>query len=166
MHPSEVRILKQNLDREGRMALRQTTIYEADGFEGLKSQLPPLPRRAITIIDPSYEDKHDYRKTLLAVNEGLRRFASGCFCVWYPLVQRREAHELARALERLKTPWIHASLTVRKPASDGIGLHGSGMFVLNPPWTLHAELNRALPWLKDKLGLDDRASYTLKQFGS
>src|SRR3546814_10206148 len=67
-----------------------------------------------SIIDPSYEDKLDYRKTLQAVNEGLKRFATGCFVVWYPLVQRREAHELARSLERLKTPWVHASLTVRR----------------------------------------------------
>ena len=79
------------------------------------------------------------------------------------MVQRREAHEMARSLERLKTPWVHASLTVRKPASDGFGLHGSGMFVLNPPWTLHAELAATLPWLSDKLKQDDRAGFTLKQ---
>ncbi|HEY9571998.1 MAG TPA: 23S rRNA (adenine(2030)-N(6))-methyltransferase RlmJ, partial [Pusillimonas sp.] len=98
-----------------------------------------------------------------AVNEGLKRFATGCFVVWYPLVQRREAHELARSLERLKTPWVHASLTVRKPTDDGFGLHGSGMFVLNPPWTLHAELANTLPWLSETLKQDDRAGFTLKQ---
>jgi 23S rRNA (adenine2030-N6)-methyltransferase len=85
--------------------------------------------------------------------------------VWYPLVQRREAHELARALERLKTPWVHASLAVRKPVRDGYGLHGSGMFVINPPWTLHAELATTLPWLREKLKQDDRAAFTLKQYG-
>lgn len=163
MHPSEASVLRQNLEREGRDALRQTTVYEADGFDGLKSQLPPATRRGITIIDPSYEDKQDYRKTLQSVNEGLKRFATGCFAVWYPLVQRREAHEMARSLERLKTPWVHASLTVRKPAADGFGLHGSGMFVLNPPWTLHAELAATLPWLSEKLKQDDRAGFTLKQ---
>jgi 23S rRNA (adenine2030-N6)-methyltransferase len=165
MHPSEVDILRRNLDRQGRSATRQTTIYETDGFEGLKSQLPPSPRRAIIIIDPSYEDKHDYRRTLQAVNDGLKRFATGCFAIWYPLVQRREAHELARSLERLKTPWVHASLAVRKPVREGFGLHGSGMFVINPPWTLHAELTRALPWLREKLKQDDRAAFTLKQYG-
>jgi len=165
MHPSEADILRRNLDRQGRSATRQTTIYQTDGFEGLKSQLPPSPRRAITIIDPSYEDKHDYRRTLQAINEGLQRFATGCFAVWYPLVQRRESHDLARSLERLKTPWVHASLAVRKPVRDGYGLHGSGMFVLNPPWTLHAELATTLPWLREKLKQDDRAAFTLKQYG-
>ncbi|QAA93501.1 23S rRNA (adenine(2030)-N(6))-methyltransferase RlmJ [Pollutimonas thiosulfatoxidans] len=165
MHPSEAAILRENIERQGRLAQRQTTVYEADGFDGLKSQLPPTPRRAITIIDPSYEDKHDYRRTLAAVNEGLRRFVTGTFVVWYPLVQRREAQELVRSLERLQNPWVNASLTVRKPTGDGFGLHGSGMFVINPPWTLHAELARAMPWLRDKLKQDDRADFSLKQHG-
>jgi 23S rRNA (adenine2030-N6)-methyltransferase len=163
MHPSEAEVLKHNVAEQGRSALRQTTVYEADGFEGLKSQLPPPTRRGIVIMDPSYEDKQDYRRTLQAVNEGLKRFATGCFAVWYPLVQRREVQELTRSLERLETPWVHASLTVRKPADDGFGLHGSGMFVLNPPWTLHAELARTLPWLRDKLAVDDRATFSLTQ---
>lgn len=163
MHPSEAEVLKHNVAEQGRSALRQTTIYEADGFEGLKSQLPPPTRRGIVIMDPSYEDKQDYRRTLQAVNEGMKRFATGCFAVWYPLVQRREVQELTRSLERLQAPWVHASLTVRKPADDGFGLHGSGMFVVNPPWTLHAELARTLPWLRDKLAADDRATFSLTQ---
>lgn len=163
LHPAEVEVLSQNLASQGRHALRQTTIYRKDGFEGLKSLLPPPTRRGIVIIDPSYENKNDYRNTLLALNEGLTRFATGCFALWYPLTQRREAHETARSLERIKAPWVHATLTVRKPASDGFGLHGSGMFVLNPPWTLHKELTTTLPWLVKTLGLDDRAGFTLKQ---
>lgn len=163
MHPSEAEVLQHNVAEQGRAAMRQTTVYEADGFEGLKSQLPPPTRRGIVIMDPSYEDKQDYRRTLQAVNEGLKRFATGCFAVWYPLVQRREVQELTRSLERLETPWVHASLTVRKPSDDGFGLHGSGMFIVNPPWTLHAELEETMPWLKNKLGMDDRAGFSLTQ---
>lgn len=163
MHPSEAEVLQHNVAEQGRAAMRQTTVYEADGFEGLKSQLPPPTRRGIVIMDPSYEDKQDYRRTLQAVNEGLKRFATGCFAVWYPLVQRREVQELTRSLERLETPWVHASLTVRKPSEDGFGLHGSGMFIVNPPWTLHAELEETMPWLKNKLGMDDRAGFSLTQ---
>lgn len=163
MHPSEAEVLQHNVAEQGRAAMRQTTVYEADGFEGLKSQLPPPTRRGIVIMDPSYEDKQDYRRTLQAVNEGLKRFATGCFAVWYPLVQRREVQELTRSLERLEAPWVHASLTVRKPSDDGFGLHGSGMFIVNPPWTLHAELEETMPWLKNKLGMDDRAGFSLTQ---
>jgi 23S rRNA (adenine2030-N6)-methyltransferase len=163
LHPSEVEALTENLATQGRSAVRKTIIYDTDGFKGLKALLPPPTRRGMVIIDPSYEDKNDYRRTLQAINDGLSRFATGCFLVWYPLVQRRESNELARSLERLKTPWVHATLTVRKPSPDGHGLHGSGMFVLNPPWTLRQDLAATLPWLSKTLGLDERSGFTLTE---
>ncbi|HEU0230524.1 MAG TPA: 23S rRNA (adenine(2030)-N(6))-methyltransferase RlmJ [Burkholderiaceae bacterium] len=163
-HPTEVDVLRKNLAAMGQLARKQTQIHDADGFDGLKALLPPLTRRGVVIIDPSYENKADYRRTLNAVNDGLKRFATGCFMVWYPLVQRVESLDLARSLERLPAKsWLHASLSVRKPASDGLGLHGSGVFVVNPPWTLHAALEQALPWLRQRLGQDDRARFTLNQ---
>lgn len=166
MHPSEIHILQQNLDAVGATAHKQTQVFQADGFDGLKGLLPPPTRRGMVIIDPSYEDKNDYKHVLKTLDEGLKRFATGCYMVWYPLVQRREVQEMTRALERLQTPWVHAALTVRKPSADGFGLHGSGMFVLNPPWTLYADLELTMPWLKKVLGQDDRASFMLTQHAS
>lgn len=166
LHPTEIDVLSQNLKEEGQLNGRQTQVFHKDGFDGLKALLPPPTRRAIVIIDPSYEDKNDYKRTLQTLQDAIKRFATGCYMVWYPLVQRREAHDMARAMERLTTPWVHASLTVRKPSADGFGLYGSGMFIVNPPWTLHGELKQTLPWLKKVLAQDDRASYTLTQQGN
>jgi 23S rRNA (adenine2030-N6)-methyltransferase len=70
---------------------------------------------------------------------------------------------MVRALERLPVQWLNASLTVCKPAADGLGMHGSGMFIVNPPWTLQAELEAALPWLTKKLGQDGHAKFSLTQ---
>ena len=163
LHPSESNILAGNLEQLDRVALRQTTIFAADGFEGMKSLLPPPTRRGLVLIDPSYEDKQDYRRTLTAVKEGIKRFATGTYAVWYPLVQRREAMDMARQMENLPIKnWLHVSLTVKKPASDGFGLHGSGMFLVNPPWTLHAALKDTMPILTQLLAQDERASYTLQ----
>ncbi|NLC35118.1 MAG: 23S rRNA (adenine(2030)-N(6))-methyltransferase RlmJ [Alcaligenaceae bacterium] len=161
LHPSEVDVLAQNLSHHARGRSRQVALTQADGFEGVKALLPPPTRRGMVLIDPSYESKQDYRHTLTAVQEGLKRFATGSFVVWYPLVQRREVQNLTRALERLDTVWVHAALQVRRPASEGFGLHGSGMFVVNPPWTLHDSLAQALPWLAKTLGQDQGASHTL-----
>lgn len=163
MHPSEVEVLKHNLAQQDKQAMRQTAVYETDGFNDLKALLPPPTRRGIVLMDPSYEDKHDYRKVMQTLEEALKRFATGCYAVWYPLVQRREAQDMARALERLKVQWTHATLTVRKPAKTGFGLHGSGMFVINPPYTLYGQLELALPWLAKTLAQDDRAAFTLTQ---
>ncbi len=164
MHPSEAQVLKHNLAQQDKAATRQTLVYETDGFAGLRALLPPPTRRGVVIIDPSYESKADYRKTLLAMQEALRRFATGCYLVWYPLVQRREVTDMIRNLERLpNTQWLNVSLTVRKPSSDGFGLHGSGMFIVNPPWTLYGDLQAALPWLERKLAQDGHACHTLTQ---
>lgn len=164
MHPTESGILASNLEKLDRVNLRQTTIYATDGFDGMQALLPPPTRRGMVLIDPSYEDKRDYRRTLTAVKEGIKRFATGTYAVWYPLVQRREATEMVRSFENLQIKnWLHVSLTVKKPTSEGFGLHGSGMFIVNPPWTLHAALKESMPVLTRLLAQDDRAAYTLKQ---
>ena len=160
LHPTEIEVLETTLRHLG-TSRRQVAIAREDGFAGLKRLLPPPTRRGLVLIDPSYENKQDYRSTLQAVRDGLERFASGCFAVWYPLVQRMQAHDMARALERLPVDWLHATLTVRKPSADGLGLHGSGMFIVNPPWTLHEELRAAMPWLTKILAQDEHARHTL-----
>ena len=162
MHPSEADNLRLNLEQRGARTLKQATLFASDGFAGLKAHIPPPTRRAIVLIDPSYEDKKDYRRVVDTVKDALLRFPSGCYAIWYPQVARREAAELPRQLEKLGAKsWLHASLTVQKAASDGLGLNGSGMFIVNPPWTLAASMKEALPWLMKALGQDERAAYKL-----
>lgn len=163
LHPTEFRNLGVNIASLAPQDQKKIQIFERDGFSGLKAILPPPTRRAVTLIDPSYEDKSDYRKTLICLQEALKRFPTGCYLIWYPLVQRREATELVRALERMPdTNWLSASLTVRKPPRDGLGLHGSGIFIVNPPWTLHKSLKNTLPWLVQALAQDKFATFTLR----
>ena len=163
LHGNECRVLAGNVAEAGREALRRTIVRREDGFDALKSLLPPPPRRALVLIDPSYEDKRDYLRVPATVRDALTRFATGCYAIWYPQVQRPEAAELVRRLERIPgTRWLHATLTVRLPAPDGLGLHGSGMFVINPPWTLRPALEASLPWLAGMLAQDDSAGFTLR----
>ena len=167
LHPTEIDVLRDNINQQGSEISRQVSIFEKDGFSGLKSQLPPVPRRGIVLIDPSYEDKMDYRHTLMAIKDGLKRFATGCYAVWYPLINRKEANDMVRQLEKLPdTQWLNASLAVKKPAADGHGLHGSGMFIINPPYTLHAALEKSLPYLAKHLAQDSSASFSLTRQGN
>jgi 23S rRNA (adenine2030-N6)-methyltransferase len=164
LHPSEIRVLANNVVAAGRDAARRTLVQPGDGFDGLKALLPPPPRRALVLIDPSYEDKRDYARVGATLRDALGRFATGCYAVWYPQVQRRESAELARKLERMPgLRWLHATLTVRAASPDGLGLHGSGVFVVNPPWTLQAALRDALPWLADVLAQDAGARWSLQR---
>lgn len=88
----------------------------------------------MVLIDPSYEDKSDYERVVFALKDALARFATGTYALWYPQPTRREAHELPQRLKRLPAGnWLHVALRVHEPAADGFGMHGSGMFVINPP---------------------------------
>lgn len=158
LHPSDSELLQQNFAGSG--ALMQT----ADGFGALKALLPPPPRRALVLIDPPYEDKQDYQRVVSALGEGLKRFASGVYAVWYPQLQRSDARQLPEQLKKLPVKsWLHVALSVQGPSEDGFGMRGSGMFILNPPWNLHGVLTEVMPYLLKVLGQDDQASFTLEQ---
>jgi 23S rRNA (adenine2030-N6)-methyltransferase len=157
LHSTDFRLLEKTFaGEERRVASRQV-----DGFIEIKSVLPPPPRRGLVLIDPAYEDKRDYLRVPAALKEAVSRFATGTFAVWYPQLQRGDARQLPEKLKKLHVKWLHASLTVQTPAPDGFGMHGSGMFVVNPPWTLAETLAEVLPYLVTALGLDAGAGYRL-----
>ena len=159
LHTTESRVLQQHFSS----AKRRVSVQAADGFAGLRAVLPPASRRGLVLIDPSYEDKEDYRKVVAAMRDALQRFATGVYAVWYPRVQRQESQDLPGQLKQLaQGDWLHAWLRVMTPAQDGLGLHGSGMFVFNPPWKLEDALRGAMPVLAKLLGQDGQAAYGLK----
>jgi 23S rRNA (adenine2030-N6)-methyltransferase len=160
LHPSDSELLQQNFAGFGSGVLIQT----ADGFGALKALLPPPPRRALVLIDPPYEDKQDYQRVVSALKEGLKRFSSGVYAVWYPQLQRADARQLPEQLKQLPVKsWLHVALSVHGPSAEGFGMHGSGMFILNPPWNLHGMLQQVMPYLVRQLGQDEHASFTLEQ---
>lgn len=135
-------------------------VTNEDGLAALIRLLPPRPRRALVLIDPSWELREDYARVPRVLEQALHRFATGIYAIWYPLIDRREAHALPARLEALGAPrWLRTELRVA--GSRGAGLRGSGMFVVNPPWTLEATLADALPRLVELLGQDRDAAWTL-----
>lgn len=158
LHTTEIRLLHQHFARAG----RQVVVHGEDGFAGLKALLPPPSRRGLVLIDPPYEDKADYRKVTAAVTDALQRFATGIVAVWYPVIQRPEALKLPLQLQRLASgDWLDVALTVAAPASNGLGLHGSGIFVFNPPWKLEGALRASKAFLLATLGQDPAAAFRL-----
>lgn len=147
LHPADVKLLAETIAASAPDAQKRVTIRQEDGFDGLKVLLPPPPRRGLIVIDPAYENKNDYARVLTALKEGLQRFPTGTYLVWYPLLQKNESIQLPGKLKKLAPEWLNVALTVKAPSSDGMGMHGSGVFLINPPWTLAAELKKTLPWL-------------------
>jgi 23S rRNA (adenine2030-N6)-methyltransferase len=175
MHPTDIKTLAANIAQLE--AGRQVAVLREDGFEGLKKFLPPPARRALVLCDPSYEIKSDYARVVTMVTDSLKRFATGTYAVWYPIIPRPEAHDLPRKLKTLATKsgksWLHASLTVKssKISTSGDepgkrpGLPASGMFIINPPYTLKAALQAALPQMVEWLRQDAHAAFGLESGG-
>ncbi len=162
LHTSDARLLQKNFSDAG----RRVSISTSDGFAGLKALLPPAPRRGLVLIDPSYEVREDYRHALHALRDQVPRFPSGTYALWYPQLARIESKQLPDKLKRLVGKnYLHVALSVRAPATDGIGMHGSGMFIINPPWTLHATLQEIMPYLVKHLGQDADAQFVLEHAG-
>ncbi|MFT3847352.1 MAG: 23S rRNA (adenine(2030)-N(6))-methyltransferase RlmJ [Propionivibrio sp.] len=160
LHGKDARLLQENFVAAG----KQVLVDPSDGFAGLKAMLPPPPRRAVVLIDPSYEEKQDYDRVFKAAKEALSRFPGGTYAVWYPQLTRLDAHELPVRLKNLPVKsWLQVALRVREPSKDGFGMHGSGMFILNPPWTLHNTLADVMPYLVSVLGTDSGAGFSLEQ---
>jgi len=158
LHPSDGKLLLENFADTGRRAL----IQQGDGFTGLKSVLPPAPRRGLILIDPPYEDKTDYQTMINALQDALKRFSTGIYAIWYPHLQRREVGDMLAKLKTLPVKsWLHAGLDIQSPSADGFGMHGSSMFILNPPWTLKQELETVLPCLVQTLQQDAGAKFVL-----
>ncbi|GAA5131308.1 23S rRNA (adenine(2030)-N(6))-methyltransferase RlmJ [Alloalcanivorax gelatiniphagus] len=125
---------------------RRIRVAKQDALAGIKALLPPAHKRGLVLIDPSYELGGDEAATLEAVEEGLRRFNTGCFAIWYPVLERRRADRFAQRLMALAPKHLRAELCVLRDGGAR-GMTGSGMVVLNPPWTLGEQLQAALPIL-------------------
>ena len=175
LHPTDFKSLTGNIEQLG--VGRQVVVTREDGFEALKTFLPPPARRALVLCDPSYEMKSDYGRVAACIGDALKRFATGTYAVWYPIIPRPEAHDLPRKLKTLavkaQRSWLHATLTVKssKLTTDAEGevvrpgLPASGMFIINPPHTLKAELQAALPQMALLLGQDRNAGFALEHGG-
>ncbi|MCQ8105813.1 23S rRNA (adenine(2030)-N(6))-methyltransferase RlmJ [Methylomonas sp. SURF-2] len=126
---------------------RQVSLAKEDGLERLSKKLPPIQKRGLILIDPSYEVKSDYNRVVEALQSAHRHFATGVYALWYPIIERAVTD---RMLQRLRATGIPKQLRVEHcVTADGAlrGMTGSGMLFINPPWQLPAQAESLLPWL-------------------
>jgi 23S rRNA (adenine2030-N6)-methyltransferase len=164
VHPTDARLLDRQVAELERG--KQIEVLRRDGFTGLKSLLPTPTRRGLVLMDPSYELKTDYQAVLDSLEDALKRFPTGTYAIWYPVIGRPEAHALARKLktisQRAERNWVQTELNVGLTPVEGsssqvaqgrghTAMRASGMHVINPPFTLAAQLREALPFVTEAL---------------
>ena len=119
-----------------------------DGYGAVKAMLPPREKRGFVLIDPPYEAQdEEYPKILAALADGLQRWPTGCYAVWYPIKQGRTLQAFMRKAATLPCKSVLRAEMLVRPDDSPLRLNGSGMLVLNPPWKLDQELAHAMPVL-------------------
>ncbi|MFB9069027.1 23S rRNA (adenine(2030)-N(6))-methyltransferase RlmJ [Pseudofulvimonas gallinarii] len=132
----------------------RVTVFARDGYhQALSALLPPPERRALVLVDPPYEAQlAEFDHIIAALREGLRRFATGTYAIWYPI---KLASSVAAFLRRAAALPVKSSLTVElwvRATDSPLRLNGSGLVVLNPPWRFDQEAATSwLPWLSRTL---------------
>jgi 23S rRNA (adenine2030-N6)-methyltransferase len=154
LHPDDAARLDRWAARD-----RRVRMQKEDGFAALGAILPPPEKRALVMIDPPYEIKTDYAKTVAALRLALKKFATGVYVLWYPLLARAEVGTLVKKLEALPVKSLLVELPV---AAAGQGMYGSGIFVINPPWVLEEQLRHCLPYLHDALASPDAQPWRMR----
>jgi 23S rRNA (adenine2030-N6)-methyltransferase len=143
LHPADSLALKREFSGDKAVEVRV-----ADGYQAIKALLPPPERRGLVMIDPPFEVIDEFERLQRALRQGLRRFATGCYAVWYPIKDARAVEAFVAAFADEK--WLRLELGVAPSAPGKLG--DCGMLVINPPWKFDAAMLAAMPWIAKALG--------------
>lgn len=149
LHPKDYQSLTNNMKNS-----RKIRVMCEDGLKHLNSLLPPTSRRGLVLIDPSYEVKPEYDQVIKTLESGYKRFSTGIYAIWYPVVDRKAIERMEGKLIRSGIKNIQRFELGISPDSVERGMTSSGMFVINPPWQLKQTLSSLLPKLANTLGED------------
>ncbi|WP_301098475.1 23S rRNA (adenine(2030)-N(6))-methyltransferase RlmJ [Otariodibacter sp.] len=146
LHPNDYPLLRNEFARQ-----RNVITKRENGFQQLKAALPPKEKRGLILIDPPYELKEDYELVVKGIEEGYKRFATGVYAIWYPVVLRQHTKRIVKGLQATGIRKILQIELAVRPDSDQRGMTASGMIVINPPWQLEAQMKKILPYLTETL---------------
>ncbi len=136
--PAEARAAEREIESRGRI---RTEI--GDGYAALKAFLPPEERRGLVLIDPPYESLDELKQMLQAFTEAYRRWPVGLFLMWYPIRSASQRSMVHSRFEALQIPkMLFADLAIH-PDDAGVGLAGSGLMLVNPPYGADDHLKAA-----------------------
>jgi 23S rRNA (adenine2030-N6)-methyltransferase len=163
LHSSDFRILSESMATDSKATARKIRIKQDDGLKGLLSLVPPVSRRALVLIDPSYEMKSDYSDVVETVITAHKKFNSGTYAIWYPVVDRKRIDFMLRKLKQSGIKNIHQYELGLAVDTLESGMTSAGMIVINPPWTLKAKLDKVLPRLVKELDRGDGKAFSVCQ---
>ncbi|TGQ66663.1 MAG: 23S rRNA (adenine(2030)-N(6))-methyltransferase RlmJ [Mesorhizobium sp.] len=139
----------------------QARVIELDGWLALGAHLPPKEKRGLVLIDPPFEEAGEFDRLVDGLMRAHRRWPGGLYALWYPIKDRKAIIAFRKALKQSGIPkLLDIEFEIRPPSSEP-SLDGSGMVVVNPPFTLEGELRTLLPALHKLLAVAKPADWSL-----
>ncbi|TIS65779.1 23S rRNA (adenine(2030)-N(6))-methyltransferase RlmJ [Mesorhizobium sp.] len=140
----------------------QTRVIELDGWLALRAHLPPKEKRGLVLVDPPFEEECEFDRLVDGLRKAHKRWPGGIYALWYPVKDRKAVIAFRKALVQSGVPkLLDIGFEIRPPSAEP-SLDGSGMVVVNPPFTLERELRTLLPALHKLLVVGKPAHWTLE----
>ena len=156
LHPKEFLNLKKNFENDSRVI-----IENRDSYQRLKKLLPPKEKRAVILIDPSYELKDEYEKVLKMLSDCYKKFPLGVYIIWYPVLKSKKSEKFI--FNVLKKNYKNLSHVEMITDNLNNGMQGSGLFILNCPWSIENDIKKSLETIFDCLKKNNNVSkFTFK----
>jgi 23S rRNA (adenine2030-N6)-methyltransferase len=156
------RMVLAELNREDFAALKELFGCERrvhphlmDGYQALKAFLPPSERRGLVLLDSSFDRAGEFSRIVEALAGAHRRWATGSYATWYPLIERSALLAFERKVIATGMRKILKLELALNPDDWTLTARGSGMLVVNPPWGFDAEAKPLLDWLWRALSLQN-----------
>ena len=156
LHPKEFLNLKKNFENDSRVI-----IENRDSYQRLNKLLPPKEKRAVILIDPSYELKDEYEKVLEMLSDCYKKFPLGVYIIWYPVLKNKKSEKFIFNVLKKK----YKNLSHVEMITDNLnnGMQGSGLFILNCPWSIENDIKKSLETIFDCLKKNNNVSkFTFK----
>ena len=159
MHSTDFPLLEAMFRKD-----RRVHCHLEDGYRFSAGLVPPIERRGLVLMDPSYELAGEYDTAIATIAKLHLKFSTGTYALWYPILDENRTASLRRELEQQPIRDVmHLGLRVADKNVQP-GMYGSGMIVINPPWTLRAEMESALAFLAAELGTSRGAAFEIEQW--
>lgn len=156
LHPEDADTLRQYFAPQPDIA-----VHQRDGYELPKAFLPVAEKRALWLLDPPFEKTDDLQRCVAAVQQAIIRMRQTVIAIWYPIKDQRLLKDFYQGIADSGAPKaLRVELNVR-PADNQLGLNGSGMMLINPPWPIWEELEQVLPWLSQELAQSGGGSWRM-----
>ena len=156
LHPKEFLNLKKNFENDSRVI-----IENRDSYQRLNKLLPPKEKRAVILIDPSYELKDEYEKVSEMLSDCYKKFPLGVYIIWYPVLKSKKSEKfIFNVVEKNYKNLSHVEMI-----TDNLnnGMQGSGLFILNCPWSIENDIKKSLETIFDCLKKNNNVSkFTFK----